>query len=120
LPCLHSLLGHAAGNYVREDALLVEVLDLGAEAAVEHLGHVRSEALKELGGAVPVITEPLLVLFVLVAKVVVLLLVDGLATEGEVGPPASSRVLPRGACHELVLLVLLELLEEDGSRFCAS
>ena len=46
-----------------------------------------SEALKELGGAVPVVPEPLIVLLVLVTKVVVLLLVNGPATEGEGGPP---------------------------------
>jgi hypothetical protein len=86
-PCLHSLLGDdAGGNYVLKDALLIEVLDPTTEAAVAHLGHVRSEALEELGGAVPVVTEPLLVLLLLVAKVVVLLMVYGLATDGEVGP----------------------------------
>jgi hypothetical protein len=79
-PCLHGLLGQAAGDDVLEDDLLVEVLELGPEAAAEHLRHVRSEALKEPGGAVPVVPKPLLVLLVLVAEVVVLLLVSGLAT----------------------------------------
>ena len=85
-PGLHGLLGHAAGDNVPEDALLIEVLDLSPEAAVEHLGHVRSEALEELGGAVPDVPEPLLVLPEQVVEVVVLLLVNGLATEGERGP----------------------------------
>ena len=85
-PGLHGLLGHAAGDNVPEDALLIEVLDLSPEAAVEHLGHVRSEALLELGGAVPVVPEPLLVLPEQIVEVVVLLLVNGLATEGECGP----------------------------------
>jgi hypothetical protein len=85
-PYMHSLHGDAAGGDVLEDAQLVQVLELGAEAAVEYLGHVGSEVLGELGGAVPIVSEPLLVLLVLVAKMVVLLLVDGLATEGECGP----------------------------------
>ena len=42
--------------------LLCEVLDLGPEAAVEHLGHVYCEALEEAGGVVCVVPEPLLVL----------------------------------------------------------
>ena len=85
-PGLHCLLGHAAGDNVPEDALLIEVLDLSPEAAVEHPGHDRSEALEELGGAVPVVPEPLLVLPEQVVEVVVLLLVNGLATECECGP----------------------------------
>ena len=36
-PCLHGLLGYAAGDDVLEDPLLHEVLDLSPEAAVEHL-----------------------------------------------------------------------------------
>jgi hypothetical protein len=71
----HSLLGHAAGDDVLEDAQLVEVLELGAEAT----------APEEPGGAVSVIPEPLLVLLVLVVKVVELLLVDGLATRSAWG-----------------------------------
>ena len=43
---LYCLLGHAAGNDVLEDPLLREGLDLGPEAAVEHLGHVWCEALE--------------------------------------------------------------------------
>ena len=48
-PSLHGLLGHAADNDVLEDGLLHEVLDLGPKAAVEHLRHIRSEALEEPG-----------------------------------------------------------------------
>jgi hypothetical protein len=55
---------------------------LGPEAAVEHLGHIYCEALEEAGRVVRVVPEPLLVLHELVVKVVILLLVDGLATEG--------------------------------------
>ena len=43
---MYRLLGHAAGDDVLEDLRLCEVLDLGPEAAVEHLGHVLCEALK--------------------------------------------------------------------------
>ena len=42
----------AAGDDVLKDAMLREVLDLGPEAAVEHLGHTRSDALEEPGGVV--------------------------------------------------------------------
>ena len=42
--------------------LLREVLDLGPEAAVEHLGHIYCETLEEAGGVVCVVPEPLLVL----------------------------------------------------------
>jgi hypothetical protein len=69
-------------------SLEAEVHDLGPETAVEHLRHVRSEALEEAGGVVHVVAEPLLVRplplpLEQVVEVVVLLLVNGLATEGE-------------------------------------
>jgi hypothetical protein len=83
-PCLNRLIGHAAGDDVLKDALLrEEVLDLGPKTAVEHPRHVIREALKEPGRVVHVVPEPLLVLLELVVEVVVLLLVNGLATEGE-------------------------------------
>jgi hypothetical protein len=41
-PRLHGLLCHAAGDDVLENPLLREVLDLGPEAAVEHLGTDRT------------------------------------------------------------------------------
>ena len=82
-PCLGGLLGDTAGNDVVEDLPLREVDYLRAEAAVEHLGHVLGEALEEAVGAVP---EPLLVFSELVVEKVVVLLVDGLATECEGRP----------------------------------
>ena len=82
-----------------------------------------SEALKELGGAVPVVPEPLIVLLVLVTKVVVLLLVNGPATEGAGGPQCFSGrhvwslewdphgpVSQSGAVHVNIILAMLEML----------
>jgi hypothetical protein len=69
----------------------VKVGDLGPKAAGEHLGYILGEALEEAGGAVPAVPKLLLILAELVVKVVVVLLVDGLATDCE-GEPLNTAV----------------------------
>ena len=84
-PGLRGLLGDSACSDVVKDLLPQHILELGTEAAVQHLRHILCQALKEPRGVVAVVLQPLLVLAALRCEVIKVIQGDGLTGEGERG-----------------------------------
>ena len=85
---LPGLLGDKAVGDVVEDLLLRQVLELGAEAAIQHLGHTLRQALTEPRGVVTDVLQPFLVLWSKSSRVMAWLVRGGLLMRKAWGPPS--------------------------------